>query len=118
MLIIAAVYFFNTGGINGSGYDTLSTALQGELALRVMAVLCLMKLAGTVFSYSSGGAGGIFGPSLFVGGMLGGVVGYADAIFLHHPTGELGAFALVGMGAVFAGVIRARRSRRYLSSSK
>ena len=72
-----------------------------------MATLCLMKLVATVFSYGSGGAGGIFAPSLFVGGMLGGVVGHLDVALLQHPTNEVGAFALVGMGAVFAGVIRA-----------
>ena len=40
-----------------------------------MAALCVMKLIATVFSYSSGGAGGIFAPALFIGGMLGGIVG-------------------------------------------
>lgn len=107
ILIITAIHFFSTGGINGAGYETLSAALDGKLAFKVMAVMCLMKLAATVSSYSSGGAGGIFAPSLFVGGMLGGFVGYFDVNVFHHPTAELGAFALVGMGAVFAGVIRA-----------
>ncbi len=66
-----------------------------------------MKLAATVCSYSSGGAGGIFAPALFVGGMLGGLVGFADVNILGHQGNEVGAFALVGMGAVFAGVVRA-----------
>ena len=66
-----------------------------------------MKLIATVFSYSSGGAGGIFAPSLFIGGMLGGAVGFADVALFGHPTSTIGAFALVGMGAVFAGIIRA-----------
>ena len=107
VLIFIAIYFFQTGGINGSGYETLSEALAGKLAFKVMAAMCLMKLAATVFSYGSGGAGGIFAPSLFVGGMLGGVFGFLDVNLMHHPANELGAFALVGMGAVFAGVIRA-----------
>jgi CIC family chloride channel protein len=72
-----------------------------------MVVLCLFKVIATVFSYSSGGAGGIFAPALFIGGMLGGVVGLVDAKVLGHGGNEVGAFALVGMGAVFAGVIRA-----------
>ena len=71
-----------------------------------MAALCVMKLIATVFSYSSGGAGGIFAPALFIGGMLGGIVGMLDANLLGHTGNEVGAFALVGMGAVFAGVIR------------
>jgi CIC family chloride channel protein len=107
VLIVIAMFMFQAGGINGGGYETLSAALAGKLAFKVMAVLCLMKLAATVFSYSSGGAGGIFAPALFVGGMLGGMVGFADANLLGHPGNEVGAFALVGMGAVFAGVIRA-----------
>jgi CBS domain-containing protein len=72
-----------------------------------MLALCLLKLAATVFCYSSGGAGGIFAPALFIGGMLGGAIGYADVGLFHHDSSEIGAFALVGMGAVFAGIIRA-----------
>ena len=106
-LAVAALYFLKTGGINGSGYDTLSVALSGQLAFRVMAVLCVFKLVATVFSYSSGGAGGIFAPALFIGGMLGGLVGFLDVNLLNHSNSEIGAFALVGMGAVFAGIIRA-----------
>lgn len=106
-LAVAALYFLKIGGINGAGYDTLSNALSGNLTFKVMAVLCVFKLVATVFSYSSGGAGGIFAPALFIGGMLGGLVGFADVNLLNHPTNEIGAFALVGMGAVFAGIIRA-----------
>ena len=72
-----------------------------------MAVLCVFKLAATVFSYSSGGAGGIFAPALFIGGMLGGVIGIIDIRLLGDQSSEIGAFALVGMGAVFAGIVRA-----------
>lgn len=107
LLAVGMLRFLNTGGITGGGYDTLRHALAGELPLRVLAALCIGKLVATVFSYSSGGAGGIFAPSLFIGSMLGGVVGHADMALLDHSRNELGAFALVGMGAVFAGVIRA-----------
>ncbi len=107
VLAVAAIYFFKTGGITGAGYDTLSLALSGTLAFKVMAFLCVMKLAATVFSYSSGGAGGIFAPALFIGAMLGGMFGFFDVNILNHPNSEIGAFALVGMGAVFAGIIRA-----------
>jgi CIC family chloride channel protein len=106
-LAAAAIYFFHTGGVTGGGYDTLSVALSGSLPLRVMAALFLFKLIATVFSYSSGGAGGIFAPALFIGGMLGGTVGLLDVSLFHHPADEVGAFALVGMGAVFAGIVRA-----------
>ncbi|MGI8788979.1 MAG: chloride channel protein [Pyrinomonadaceae bacterium] len=107
VLAVVALYFFKTGGITGAGYDTLSLALSGSLGFKVMAVLCIFKLAATVFSYGSGGAGGIFAPALFIGAMLGGMFGFFDVNVLNHSNSEIGAFALVGMGAVFAGIIRA-----------
>jgi CIC family chloride channel protein len=57
--------------------------------------------------YSSGGSGGIFAPSLFMGAMLGGAVDYIDVAVFHHSSDAIGAFAVVGMGAVFAGIVRA-----------
>jgi CIC family chloride channel protein len=70
-------------------------------------VLAVCKLAGTVVSYSSGSSGGIFGPSLYIGGMLGGAVGLLTHAIPGNPALQPGAFALVGMGAVFAGIVRA-----------
>jgi CIC family chloride channel protein len=72
-----------------------------------MLALCAAKVVATVFSYASGGAGGIFAPSLFIGGTLGGALGTLDSTLLGHASEPVGAFALVGMGAVFAGIIRA-----------
>ncbi len=106
-LAVAVLYSLGTTGITGGGYQTLSTALAGGLGVRVLLVLCIAKILATVFSYSSGGAGGIFAPSLFIGAMLGGAFGYLDVFVFDHGNQQLGAFALVGMGAVFAGVIRA-----------
>jgi len=108
VLIVAAMLWLHTGGINGGGYDVVKAALTGKLAVTAMLVLCVMKLAATVFSYSSGGAGGIFAPSLFMGAMLGGAFGSLDhTLFGHSMEESMGAFALVGMGAVFSGTIRA-----------
>ena len=106
---VVAILFFHQNGIAGDPYKTLTLALVGAHALTVWAMiaLCLLKLAATVTSYSSGGAGGIFAPALFMGGMLGGAVGYIDVAVFHHPADSIGAFAVVGMGAVFAGVVRA-----------
>jgi CIC family chloride channel protein len=106
-LAVAAIYWLGTNGVTGGGYGTLSLALSGGLAFRALLVLCAFKLVATVFSYGSGGAGGIFAPALFIGGTLGGVFGYFDHSLFHHGGNELGSFALVGMGAVFAGIIRA-----------
>jgi CIC family chloride channel protein len=106
-LAVVMIRFYDVDGIHGGGYSAIGGALTGRLAFDALTVLCLAKVAGTVFSYSSGGAGGIFAPSLCMGAALGGVLGYLDVAALHHHGGELGAFALVGMGAVFAGVVRA-----------
>ena len=106
---VVAIQFFHQNGIAGDAYQTLTLALVGAPVLTVgtMAALCVLKLAATVTSYSSGGAGGIFAPSLYMGGMLGGAVGYIDVSVFHHPADSIGAFAVVGMGAVFAGTVRA-----------
>jgi CIC family chloride channel protein len=99
--------FLKSGGVTGGGYDVLSVALAGGLPMRVLLGLCILKLLATVFSYASGGAGGIFAPALFIGGTLGGAFGYLDVVVFHHSMDSIGSFALVGMGAVFAGIIRA-----------
>ncbi len=107
ILAVVVLYGFGTTGITGGGYAALGRALAGQFGFRTLVALCIAKLIATVFSYSSGGAGGIFAPALFIGAMLGGVFGYVDALLLSHGPQTLGAFALVGMGAVFAGIIRA-----------
>jgi len=106
-LAATGLYFFHVNGIAGDPYNTLTLALTGTLPVLLMAVFCVLKLLATVCSYSSGGSGGIFAPSLFMGGMLGGAVGYIDVSVFHHSQDAVGAFAVVGMGAVFAGIVRA-----------
>ncbi len=106
-MAVAGLVLFHLNGIAGDPYKTLTLVLTGKMMATAMAVFCVLKLAATVTSYSSGGSGGIFAPSLFMGGMLGGAVGYLDVIVFHHPADSIGAFAVVGMGAVFAGIVRA-----------
>ena len=106
-LAVVALELYHLNGIAGDPYKTLVLALNGTLPVTMMIVLCLLKLASTVCSYGSGGAGGIFAPTLFMGGMLGGAVGYIDVAVFHHSQDSIAAFAVVGMGAVFAGIIRA-----------
>jgi len=107
LLAAIGLYFFHYNGIAGDPYQTLTLALTGTLPVLMMVCYCVMKLAATVLSYSSGGSGGIFAPSLFMGGMLGGAVGWIDVTVFHHSQDAIGAFAVVGMGAVFAGIVRA-----------
>lgn len=91
----------------GVGYKHVGEALNGGMALRLMLLLLVLKLFAVATSYASGNAGGIFGPSLFLGAMLGGVVGNIANHFLPSYVGTAGAYALVGMGTAFAGIIRA-----------
>ena len=107
ILAVVAFLVFRIDGVTGGGYATLGSALAGKLAFKTLVVLCVFKLIATVTSYGTGGAGGIFAPALFIGGMLGGAAGFVDRMAFHHSVESLGAFALIGMGAVFSGIIRA-----------
>jgi CIC family chloride channel protein len=91
----------------GVGYGYVGDALNGTMALKLMLVLVVLKLIAVTTSYASGNAGGIFGPSLFIGAMLGGAVGTGAHHLFPAYTATPGAYALVGMGAVFAGIVRA-----------
>jgi CIC family chloride channel protein len=91
----------------GVGYGYVGDVLNGRMALNLMVLLVVLKLIAVTTSYASGNAGGIFGPALFIGAMLGGAVGTVAHHLLPAHTATPGAYALVGMGAVFAGIVRA-----------
>jgi len=105
-LVIGAVLIF-APAVMGVGYEYVDQALNSELLLKTMLLLCFVKLSATIVSYSSGNAGGIFAPSLYIGAMLGGAVGVLVHSYAPFPTADPGAYALVGMGTLFAGIIRA-----------
>jgi chloride channel protein, CIC family len=83
----------------GGGYGWIQEAIAGQLALHLLLVLLVAKMLAFSLTVSSGGSGGVFAPSLFVGSMLGGVFA---GIFHHPPAG----FVIVGMAAVFGGAAR------------
>lgn len=90
----------------GVGYNYVERVLNGDAVTRTLILLAVLKIIGTAVCYSSGNAGGIFGPSLFIGAMMGGAVGsIAHALFPGLTAGP-GAYALVGMGTAFAGIVR------------
>jgi CIC family chloride channel protein len=93
--------------VAGVGYEYVDQALNGELLLTTMLLFGGLKIVATITSYVSGNAGGIFAPTLFIGAMTGGAVGYLVNMYAPFPTAGVGAYALVGMGALFAGIIRA-----------
>jgi CIC family chloride channel protein len=93
--------------VMGVGYGYVGDVLNGRMALNLMVLLVVLKLLAVTTSYASGNAGVIFGPALFIGAMLGGTVGTVAHLLLPGYTATPGAYALVGMGAVFAGIVRA-----------
>jgi CIC family chloride channel protein len=93
--------------VMGVGYQYVGDVLNDSLTLKLMLTLLVLKLVATAVSYASGNAGGIFGPSLFLGAMLGGAVGSVAQHFFPSYVAAPGAYALVGMGAAFAGIVRA-----------
>lgn len=91
----------------GVGYETVSEVLKGDLPLGLLATLVVAKLVATSLTLGSGGSGGIFSPSLFMGAMLGGTVGRVFHDLFPDVTAPSGAYALVGMAAVFGGAAHA-----------
>ncbi|HTW23700.1 MAG TPA: chloride channel protein [Candidatus Baltobacteraceae bacterium] len=90
----------------GVGYVYINALLNGHMAIKIAALLVVLKLITSATSAGSGNAGGIFAPVLFIGAMMGGAVGGVAHHFWPQVTASPGAYALVGMGAAFAGIIR------------
>jgi CIC family chloride channel protein len=105
--IVVGVMGWFVPQVLGVGYEHVGAVLNGGMALRLMVLLLVLKLFAVTTSYASGNAGGIFGPSLFLGAMLGGAIGSAAHSLFPHYAATPGAYALVGMGTVFAGIVRA-----------
>jgi len=89
------------------GYGHVGEALNGSMALKLMVILVVLKFFAVTTSYASGNAGGIFGPSLFIGAMLGGIIGNVAHGLFPNYVATPGVYALVGMGTAFAGIVRA-----------
>jgi len=93
--------------ILGSGHHTLNDTLLSRLInWKTILYLLVLKFFFTSLIYSTGISGGLFMPTLFMGGMIGSLVGVL-AGYIFPEEYQIGAFALVGMGAYFASVIRA-----------
>lgn len=100
LLVGCIAYFFPA--ILGSSYGSLQAALSGHLTISFMITLVVLKVLATSFTIQSGGSGGVFAPSLVIGGLLGGVFGYGlQAIYPGMMSPE--AYVLVGMASFFAG---------------
>ena len=104
-LMLGMVAFF-LPEVLGGGYNWVQSAIDGQLAIGLMAALVFGKIVATSFTISSGGSGGVFAPSLFIGSMLGGSYANMCGRIFPHIITEPAAFVLVGMGGFFAGVAK------------
>jgi CIC family chloride channel protein len=92
--------------VMGVGYSFVDRILNGDVVLRLVVLLAVLKIVATALCYGSGNAGGIFGPALFIGATIGASVGSVAHTFSPALTAGPGAYALVGMGTAFAGIVR------------
>ncbi len=104
MVGVIAIWLPNVYGV---GYSTISMALTGSLPVALLGMLLVAKIIATSVTIGSGGSGGIFAPSLFLGAMTGGFIGTFVHQWFPEATASSGAYALVTMGAVFAAATHA-----------
>ncbi len=93
--------------VMGAGYYYIGVAMHGDYVWHILALLAIFKILATTFSFVSGTPGGMFAPTMFVGAMIGGSVGALERHFFPHLAGPVGTYALVGIGVLFAGFLRA-----------
>ncbi len=105
-LCVGAIGFF-VPEVFGVGWGYLQQAIDGQIVIGTLALIVAAKILATCFTVGSGGSGGVFGPTLFIGGMLGALVGYGGAAFYPALFPNPAAYVLVGMASFFAGVASA-----------
>jgi len=106
-LLVGLIGFLGLPQVMGPGYEVIDQAMHGQFAWKLLLALALLKILATTLSFSSGTPGGMFAPTLFIGAMLGASVGSFEKLFFPHLAGTVGAYALVGMGVLFAAFLRA-----------
>ena len=106
-LMVGCIGFFGLPQVMGPGYQVMDQAMHGTFAWKLLLALAVFKILATTLSFSSGTPGGMFAPTLFIGAMLGASIGSFEKLYFPHFTGTVGAYALVGMGVLFAGFLRA-----------
>jgi len=104
-LLLGVLAFFLPEVLAG-GYQWIQSAIDGQLAVSLMIALVFGKIVATTLTISSGGSGGVFAPSLFIGSMLGGFYGNICGRIFPEIVTQPAAFVLVGMGGFFAGVAK------------
>jgi chloride channel protein, CIC family len=105
--LIGLIGWFGAPQVMGAGYDFIDQAMHDQFGWKFLAILAGLKIVATTLSFVSGTPGGMFAPTLFIGAMLGGAVGGVERHFFPLLTVSTGTYALVGMGVLFAGFLRA-----------
>lgn len=105
--LIGMIGWLGAPQVMGAGYEIIDQAMHDQFPWKFLAILAGVKLLATTLSFVSGTPGGMFAPTLFIGAMLGGAVGGAERLLFPNIHINLGAYALVGMGVLFAGFLRA-----------
>jgi CIC family chloride channel protein len=93
--------------ISGTGYDSMSHAFEGTMSTALLLTLVVMKMLMTSVTLGCGGSGGVFGPSMFIGAMLGGAFAGVANVLSPGIVEQPGTFSLVGMGAFLAAATHA-----------
>ena len=106
-LLIGIIAVLGAPQVMGAGYVYIDEAMHGQFTWQMLAILAGLKIIATLLSFVSGTPGGMFAPTLFIGAMLGAAVGGAEHVLFPHLSGSPGTYALVGMGVLFAGFLRA-----------
>jgi CIC family chloride channel protein len=106
-LLIGCIAILGAPQVMGAGYEYIDQAMHGQFTWQFLAILAVMKIIATMLSFVSGTPGGMFAPTLFIGAMFGAAVGGAQHALFHHLAWSPGTYALVGMGVLFAGFLRA-----------
>lgn len=96
-----------TPGVLGVGYPEIRFALAGQFTLGTLLILLFFKFIATLTTISSGGSGGVFAPSLFLGAMLGGLYGSVLQKFVPGLIPHPQIYSIAGMGAIFAAAAQA-----------
>jgi chloride channel protein, CIC family len=106
-LIIGFIGYIGFPQVMGAGYEYVDQAMHDQYTWQLLGILAGLKILSTTISFVSGTPGGMFAPTLFIGAMLGGAVGGAERILFPQLTATSAAYALVGIGVLFAGFLRA-----------
>jgi len=106
-LIIGFIGILGAPQVMGAGYDYIDQAIQGQFTWQMLGILAGLKILSTTLSFVSGTPGGMFAPTLFIGATLGAFVGGVEHALFPHLAISVGTYAMVGMGVLFAGFLRA-----------